>query len=321
MTSDGTNRPPRQNRSLRWRIRGWTAAVFGLTLAGFAVLGVLDERRRTLAAEAASGQALLGHLAKMPDFANLERARSHLDSVREPLRAMGADIDLVPAAAPPSGSSRVLVAEALRLAEGPHELRYRIDGSRLAEAARRSILVHAGLGFLTLLALLGGTEWILRRRLVGPLHQISHQVRHMKSGTGWLPVLPATDVEIAEVADAVAELGPALGAQVEQWLEGERRAAVAKALAQLRGRLQGPRRHALALLSDLQASDLVMPAGKTKVRALVLEIERLRQEIDLEEASRFAPLPRPDQPVGEAATISTDPVSGHAMPKKGGRTE
>lgn len=281
-----------RKRSLRWRLRGWTAAAFFVTLAAFAAVGVLDERRRALESEAAGAAALLGHLAGMPAFAaGLDQASRQLDVVRGPLRATGSDIDLVPVGSPQAPGGQLLATQPLELAQGPYELRYRTNGARLAEAARRSVLVHAGLGLLTLVALLAGIEWILRRRVISPLHDISHQVRNMKRGGGWVPVLPSTDAEIAEVAEAVGELGPALGAQVEQWLEGERRAAVALAFARLRDGLRDPQRRALALLGDLQASDLVRPAGKQTVRAVLAAVEQICRRLDVEEAARLAPSP------------------------------
>ncbi|HZY05770.1 MAG TPA: hypothetical protein VFF02_19950, partial [Anaeromyxobacteraceae bacterium] len=68
MTSERTIGTVPRKPSLRWRLRGWTIAVFSLTLAAFAVVSVLDERGRVLEFEATSARAFLGHLAGMPAF-------------------------------------------------------------------------------------------------------------------------------------------------------------------------------------------------------------------------------------------------------------
>lgn len=291
MSSEGepTRDAPR-SRSLRRRIAGWTVAVFGATLAILTAAAVVEERSRILGIEAASARSLLAHLSEMPELSGgRDQARAAFAAIRQALAAAGSSIDLVPAGSPPAPAGTELARRAVALREGPYELRYRADPVRLAAFARRSILVHAALGVLTLAALLGGTEWILRRKLLGPLHQISHQVNHMQRGGGWIPLLPPTDAEISELAGAVKGLGPALEDQVRTWIEAERRAAVSLALSELRGRLLEPQRRALALLGDLQASGLVRPSAKPRVRAVIADIERISREIEARREAWLAP--------------------------------
>ncbi len=142
------------------------------------------------------------------------------------------------------------------------------------------MIFHSAHGVLTLLILLLGMEWIMRRRLLAPLHQLSHQVNHMGKGGGWQPVLPETDAEILEIRTAVRDLGPSLVGQVDEWIQGEKRAAVALALARVRERLREPQRHALVLLGDLQAAGAVASSGKAKARALTRDVEALSRVID-----------------------------------------
>jgi hypothetical protein len=147
---------------------------------------------------------------------------------------------------------------------------------------KRALVFHLALGATSLLILVAGAEWILRARLVEPLRRMAHQVRFMRRGGGWQPKLPPLDAELTEVGRALEELGPALDAQMQ-------RAVTARVLAGLRARLREPQRRALALLGDLEARELVSPDAKPKVRALVLEVERITREIRGEETRLFGP--------------------------------
>ncbi|MEX1246766.1 MAG: hypothetical protein WEB59_06745 [Thermoanaerobaculia bacterium] len=286
---------PSWQPSLRLRLSGWTIAVFSLTLAAFTAAGILEERRQLVRIEAEQGQALLAHLAEMPAFqSTLGSAASQLGPLLDLLRATGAAVELSPAAAgvAEQESARravgVLATRMISLEEGTFELRYRSDPRRFREATRRSVAIHIFHGLLALTALVAGTEWILRRRLLAPLARISHQVNHMRQGGGWLPSLPATDSELAGLSRAVRDLGPELEKQVHQWIEAERRAAVALWLNTLRSEVREPLRETRALVSDLQARDLVTPAGKQKLRALLAAADRCTRALTVLDRQAFA---------------------------------
>lgn len=232
---------------LRWRVSLWNAGVIASTLAVLTGATIYEERRQLVRAEVSNATALLEHLAHMPEFqADVETVASHLALMRESLRAAGGDLDLVPAIqeAPPAtgeGASQVTATRALSLREGAFRLRYLTNPDRLQSALRRSIAMHLLYGFVALTALLGGTEWILRKNLVVPLQLLSRQIEGMRDGRGWLRKERHTDEELASVAHAVAELGPALERQVSEWIEAERRSAVALAIRNIRGRLAVPK--------------------------------------------------------------------------------
>ncbi len=207
------------------------------------------------------------HLAAMPEFrGDRAAALAHAERLDSVLQGAGIRLDVVPAITP--RSAEVIASRTIELAEGRFVLRYRSDAPRLARLLKRALTFHLVLGAVALGILLVGSEWILRARLVEPLRRIAHQVRFMRTGGGWKPKLPPSDAELADLGQALEELGPALHAQVEEWLEGERRAAAARALSELRARLREPQHRALALLGDIQAQGLVAPAAKPKVRAL-----------------------------------------------------
>jgi len=267
--------------SLRWRLRGWTVAVFTATLAGSTAYRIVYERRRLVERETEGASALLERLAHTPEMTrSASAARAWLEVVAPALRAQDARIALASASEPLPANGTLLAERDVRFPEGRLQLRYIVLDGRFAAEVRRAIAVHAVHGALTLLLLLVGMEWILRRRLLTPLRQLSHQVHHMGAGGGWQPALPETDAEILEIRSAVNELGPSLAGQVNEWIQGERRAAVALALARLRERLRGPQRLALVLLGDLQAGGAVTPFGKAKARALTREVEALSRIID-----------------------------------------
>ena len=276
-----TTIPPPNRRSLRWRLGGWTIAVVSVTLMVATAIRVVDENRRMIARETTGANALLDRLVGSPEMQRgLGDARTMLQIVQPALGAEYASVALVPASAPVPADGRLLAKRSLLFPEGDYELRYLLSRERFAAATRGAIAFHAVHGVLTLLLLLAGMEWILRRRLLVPLHQLSHQVNHMGAGGGWQPVLPETDSEILEIRSAVRDLGPALAGQVDEWIQGEKRAAVALAISRLRAQLREPQRRALVLLGDLQAAGGVTPAGKVRTRALTLEVEALSRVID-----------------------------------------
>jgi hypothetical protein len=285
-------RPPFQTRSLRGRLGRWIAWAFTATVALLTAAAVLEERRLVLAVGAANGESLLAHLASMPEFrADHATALAHVRHLDATLRGAGIRLELAPPSAAPG--ERLVARRSIQVADGTFELRYRADAPWLARLVRRALAFHLVAGAAALVVLLFGAELILRARLIEPLRRFAHQVRFMRSGGGWKPKLPPSDAELTDLARALEELGPALHAQVQEWLEGERRAAAARAVSGLHVRLREPRRRVLALLGDLQARGLVGPDAKPKVRALVLEVERIAREIQDEEADLFGPIERP----------------------------
>lgn len=275
-------------RSLRGRLRRWIVVASLVTIALLTMAAVIEERRLLHEVETANARAFLAHLAEMTQLrADHAIAARYVAEFEGPLRGAGIRLVMVPADAPLEGA--VLARRALELADGRFELRYASDAPWTVGLQRRAVAFHLVLGVAALAALLAGAEWILRRRLVIPLSRFAHQVRFMRDGGGWAPRLPSADSELGELARALEDLGPALHAQVDQWVEAERRAAAARAIGDLRAKLREPRRRALALLGDLQARDAVSPEAKPKLRALVAELERIGVEIRSEEAALFGP--------------------------------
>lgn len=274
--------------SLRRRLLRWIASAFAATVVVLTAVAVLEERRLVLAVESASGESFVSHLASMPELrSDRSAAAAYVATLDAPLRAAGMRLAIVPPSTPIDG--RVAARRTIELADGTFELRYGVDSPWLSRLRNRSLVFHLAFGGGALVVLLLGAEWIVRRRILEPLRRFAHQIRFMRDGGGWKPKLPPSDSELADVASALEELGPALEAQVQEWLEGERRAAAARALSGLRARLREPKRRALALLGDLQARDQVTPEAKPKLRALVLEVERIALEIRGGEAELFGP--------------------------------
>lgn len=272
--------------SLRRRVGRWIAMAFTAAIVILTATAIAQERRLVLAIAAANGESLLAHLSTMPEFrADRATAAAHVTQLDRTLRAAGSRVEL----AQPSdrAPARVLARRDLALADGTLELRYAADAPWLDALLKRALAFHLLLGGAALVVLLAGTERILRARLVAPLRRFAHQVRFMGAGGGWEPKLPPSDTELAELARALEELGPALHGQVQAWIDAERRASAALALKDVRSRLRDPRQRALALLGDLQARGLVGPAAKPGIRALVREIERIGREIEAEEHARF----------------------------------
>lgn len=291
-----TRRAENRTRTLRRRLGAWAALALVAVISALTVAAVVEERSLVTALERANGESLLSHLAAMPELREDSHAARRLVARITPTMGPGASLTLSAVNAKPSGT--VVATRALELADGSFELRFALDRDYLERIARRSAIVHVVHGAIALAISLVALEWILRAKLARPLAHIAHRIRSMRRGGGWEPVLPSADAEIAEVADALRELGPALHEQVLGWVEAERRTGEARALSGIRARLREPRVRALALLGDLQARDAVSPSVKSKVRALVAEIERIAHEIDAEEHRMFGAPSRP----GDGAT-------------------
>jgi HAMP domain-containing protein len=294
-------------------LSGWTVAVFTATLALFTAAGIVEERRQILRNETEEARALVEHVAQMPEFkvpSTSAEAAPHLASLRDLLRVAGADLEMTPrpsishtgSAGPTELTTGVLATRQVSLSDGTFDLRYRKDPGRFREMAARSVTIHALHGLLALAALIAGTEWILRRRLLAPLAHISRQVDHMRSGGGWLTILPRTDSELETLAGAVGRLGPDLERQVHQWVEAERRAAVAFMLHVVRSELREPIREVRARAGDLEARDLVSPAGKPQLRALVAATNHLTEALAAADRVTFAQ----QQPRDHDETPSTE---------------
>ena len=263
---------------MRTRIRVWTIAVYTTTLAAFTLAGVLEERRQARETETFHAAALLDHLRKMPQFSGSSPdAQAAVAALNQSLRAVGGHLELTRLTAGASGAVRGVSAESqLELTDGAFALRYRSDPERLALITRRAIAMHSVHALVALAALLAGTEWILRRYLLNPLRTLSHQINLMREGRGWSVRLPSTDQELGTLSAALDELGPGLERQVREWIEAERRSAVALVVIRIRVQLREATRRALALLRGMD-----QPAGAPAVdssafaRALRAEIEAL----------------------------------------------
>ena len=251
--------------SLRGRIMAWTTGVFALTLAIFAAIGIVEERRMVRDLETSQAAALLGHLAGMPEFQNDRRAaEARLALLQPSMRAAGGLVRLasladVSGTVPRAGT---LARWPLSLAGQPFELRYESDGKRLAALTMRTALIHGAHGVLSIGALLLGLWWILGRNLVAPLREISRAIDRMRAGNGWQFAIPRTDAELSPLVQAVAELGPGLEQQVYQWITAERRAAVATALSSIRRGSAEPMSRLVAAVAESEAS-----AGSAEERA------------------------------------------------------
>jgi hypothetical protein len=275
--------------SLRLRIGVWTVGVFIVTLAAFTLAGILEDRRQLLRAESARASRLLEHLSRMPDL-----RRSHIPA-DERMRALeqaigpfGGDVEVLPAGASRPAGRLVLAQRALRLPEGDFLLRATVKPEDFAALTRRSIRLHLLHGLLALAALIAGTEWILRRNLIAPLEKIVHQLKRMGGGGGWWPIVPPADAELESLRSALQNLGPELEKQVAEWVTAERAGAVALAFNKLQLRLQEPVREARVLASELEARDLMVPDGKRKLRALLLNVEGIVEILHDEQRRQFA---------------------------------
>ncbi len=292
--------PRARTWSLRLRIGGWTVAVFTLALTLSTVLGIVEDRRQLLTAQAEQGRALLTHLSLMKEFqGDVSAADSNVSVLRESLVGSGGSLELVPAANPLEND--VVARQPLSIASGSFELRYVPDGERLRVLTRRSVLLHVAHGVLTLTVLLAGTEWILRRKLIAPLNALSHQVSRMRHGSGWLPVVPTTDAELKGLASAVKGLGPALEGQVHQWVNAERHSAVTLTLGRLRAGLTGPLRNIQVLIRDLEERCPVAPSGAPKLRSILRNLDMIRETLMIEEEVELTHSRWPGPPSGHGS--------------------
>ncbi len=141
-------------------------------------------------------------------------------------------------------------------------------------------------------ALLAGTEWILRRKLMAPLRAIAHAVGLMRDGRGWAPRLPRIDEELRELSEALGGLGPGLEQQVHEWVEAERRGAIALALGRTKRHLQETTGRVLELLAELEDRSVAPPLDRERrIRALAVEVGRIPAMIE-DEAMHALALPR-----------------------------
>lgn len=136
-----------------------------------------------------------------------------------------------------------------------------------------AIAVHAAQGIVGLAVLVGGAEWILRRRLLDPLDQISRQIVHMKRGGGWTPHLPEVDGELTMLRRELGDFADALTRQYEASVEAERRAAAALVAAETARHTRDPIVHARATLSDLHARRHLDADSRRKLRALARDLD------------------------------------------------
>jgi hypothetical protein len=261
---------------------------FVLAVTVLTAAAVARERRDLIRIHAASADSLLAHLVEMPQFQADETAAKHeVELLEQALRPASVLLQLAPADSPEPPLAVEVAKRSVSLREGPYVLRYSLATSVIDERARSTVAIHAGFGLAALLVALFALDFLVRARLAFPLRRLAHQIRFMRSGGGWSPILPAADAEITEVNDALKELGPALHEQLQTRIEAERRAAVATVLSELRARMRDPKRRALALLSDLLAGDELTPDGKHGLRAAIAALESLSGEIDGAEVQVF----------------------------------
>ena len=278
----------KRTRSIRRRLARWTFAATAATIAALTAATVAVQRSVVLDLQKAAGEALLAHLATMPDLQGESvDVRRAVAAISDRLHASGSRLELAPASGAPS--SGIVATRHIDLSDGAYELRYGAEDAWIDEVTRRTVLLHVLHGAIALGVLVLGAEWILRTRLVAPLRGLAHQVRFMASGGGWSPHLPEADAELGEVRLALAEMGPALHAQVVQWVEAERRAGAMAVTAALREKLKEPSRRVLAIAGDMQARGSVGPMEKRRMRELVRDVERIGREIRSIEDDSCAP--------------------------------
>lgn len=252
--------------SLRARLRRSIFAVVVVTLGAFTGAAIIEERR--LSEESASLHAtlLLAHLSHMPEFAPGTRSGDARASLSHALSGAAVSrVDLLAAGDSRSSTWPVVARRTVRLADGTFELQYRVDPAHTRHAVWRAVAIHAAHALAALVALLGATEWILRRNLVVPLRALAHQIELIRDGRGWDPHLPPSDAEIGEVATSLERLGPSLERQVHEWIEAERRSAVASVLARLRSSMgdeAGHDRRGFLSVIDAEAARCFAPLSE-----------------------------------------------------------
>jgi len=271
--------------SIRERMRFWIVAVSTATLVAFSAAAILEERRQLLETEAVHASALLEHLAHMPEFqGDAAEAAARLALLHGSLAAVGGRLELrAPADRDRAPSWTVLARRRLVLRDADLELRYRTDPARLERFTRRAILIHSVHGLVALAALLAAAEWILRRNLLAPLRALTHQVGLIRDGRGWTPRLPQTDEELQALSEALRGLGPGLEQQVHEWIEAERRGAVALALASTRRSLREARGRVRQLLAAPEGAWVEPPLDRERrIRSLAEEIEKIPEIVEAE---------------------------------------
>lgn len=292
-TEGGTGSKPLAvgRASLRTRIRLLIVLVSTATMVAFTAAAIVEEKRRLLEAESVHAGALLEHLGHMPEFQGQAReAEARLALLRGSLAAVGGRLLLgTPGQDAGPGAWAVLARRTLVLHDATLELTYRADPARLARVTREAAMIHSIHGLVALAALLLGVEWVLRRNLLAPLHSLTHQIGLIRDGRGWLVRPPETDQELGELSDALRGLGPGLEQQVHEWIEAERRSAVALALMRTGRRLQETRQRVLQLLGELEGAWVVAPPDRERrIRSLVSEIDRIPAVIESEAHHAFA---------------------------------
>ena len=297
-------------------MRFWIVLVSTATLFAFTAAAILEERRRLLETEAVHASTLLGHLAHMPEFqGDAREAEARLTLLHGSLTAVGGRLELT---APGEDSSvaswTVLARRRLALRDADLELRYRADPARLRRVTRAAVVIHSVHGIVALAALLLATEWVLRRNLLAPLRALTHQVGLIRDGRGWAPQLPQTDQELRELSEALRGMGPGLEQQVREWIQAERRSAVALALMRTRRRLQETRGRVLALLAELEGAWVVAPPDRERrIRSLVREVDGITAVIDSEAQHAFALAP-PAAPRSDAVGSAGTGQHGAGLP-------
>jgi len=281
-------------------------------MVAFTTAAILEERRRLLETEAVHAGALLEHLAHMPEFQGEAReAQARLALLRGSLAAVGGRLELTPPGQDDgAASSAILARRKLGLRDANLELRYCADPDRLARVTRAAVLIHSVHGLVALAALLLAAEWVLRRNLLAPLRTLSHQIGLIRDGRGWAVQPPETDQELGELSDALRGMGPALERQVHEWMEAERRSAVALALMRTGRQLQETRKRVLDLLAELEGAWVVAPPDRERrIRSLVSEVDRIPTVIDSEARHAFA-LPPPSAESGEPVSLAAESRDG-----------
>ena len=289
--------------SLRGRIIAWTIGVFILTLAIFAAIWVAEVRAQVRELEGAQAEALLGHLAGMPELHADERtARERLAQLTPSLRRAGGAVRLAPL--PDEGTKTpragALARWPLTIAGRPFELRYESDGRLLSSLTKRTAVMHTLQAVLAAAALLAGLWWILTRNLVVPLREICRALERMRRGNGWRFVVPQTDSELSPLVHAVAELGPGLEEQVYQWIGAERRAAVAIALSSIERSTTGPLERMRATVTESEAA-AASPEERAWLRSIQSDLHRVCEALENGEQQQLVRADAPSRAWGRAA--------------------
>lgn len=259
--------------SVRLRIEAWMFLVFVLMVLGMSVASLAVERRHLIETETVHAEALLEHLAAMPEMhENLAQAAAMLESLRPYLREVGGEIELRPAA---GAGDTSLASQALQFRDGSFDLAYVLEPEHIRRKMVRGAVTHAFGGIIALLFLVVGTEWILRTRLENPINRISRQVRHIRSGGGWLVPPAGVDTELEELTRELAELGPVLDRQVSEVVETERRVAVALTLIRMHSRTRPLLDKLEATTRAIRLDEASSREARTNLRTIMSDIAEL----------------------------------------------